>query len=119
MFEDVKGGKIVRVLQIYTKLADGYVVRKSEEARYYGVNERSIQRDIDDIRNFLDADSERTGNANSIVYDRQCRGYRLETLYKLKLKNSEVLADFPEIRYDITKVYEFYMKGILGGTAFE
>lgn len=92
MFEEVKGDKIVRVLQIYTKLADGYVVRKSEEARYYGVNERSIQRDIDDIRNFLDADSERTGNTNSIVYDRQCRGYRLETLYKLKLKNSEVLA---------------------------
>ena len=92
MFEDVKGDKVVRILQIYTKLADGDVVRKSEEARYYGVNERSIQRDIDDIRNFLDADSERTGNVNSIVYDRQSRGYRLETLYKLKLRNSEVLA---------------------------
>lgn len=35
--------------------------------------------------------------------------------------NSELysLADFPEIRYDTTKIYEFYMKGILGGTAFE
>ena len=29
------------------------------------------------------------------------------------------LADFPEVRYEVTKVYEFYMKGILGGTAFE
>ena len=29
------------------------------------------------------------------------------------------LADFPEVRYVTTKVYEFYMKGILGGTAFE
>ena len=29
------------------------------------------------------------------------------------------LADFPEVRYDKTKIYEFYMKGILGGTAFE
>lgn len=29
------------------------------------------------------------------------------------------LADFPEIRYETTKVYEFYMKGILGGTAVE
>lgn len=29
------------------------------------------------------------------------------------------LSDFPEIRYETTKVYEFYMKGILGGTAFE
>ncbi len=29
------------------------------------------------------------------------------------------LADFPEIRYETTKIYDFYMKGILGGTAFE
>lgn len=29
------------------------------------------------------------------------------------------LADFPEIRYDHAKIYEFYLKGILGGTAFE
>ena len=35
--------------------------------------------------------------------------------------NSELysLADFPEIRYETAKVYEFYMKGILGGTAIE
>ncbi len=35
--------------------------------------------------------------------------------------NSEIysLADFPEVRYETTKIYEFYMKGILGGTAFE
>lgn len=29
------------------------------------------------------------------------------------------LADFPEIRYETTKIYEFYLKGILGGTASE
>lgn len=29
------------------------------------------------------------------------------------------LADFPEIRYETTKIYEFYMKGILGATAIE
>ena len=90
--EEIKGDKIARVLQIYAKLSDGYVVNRSEEAQRYGVNERSIQRDIDDIRRFLDADSVRTGNMNSIVYDRQYKGYRMETLYNLKLKNSEVLA---------------------------
>lgn len=90
--DDIKGDKILRVLQIYTKLSDGYVINKSEEARIYGVNERSIQRDIDDIRNFLDSDSERTGVVNSVVYDRVEKGYRLETLYKIRLKNSEVLA---------------------------
>ena len=29
------------------------------------------------------------------------------------------LADFPEVRYETTKIYEFYMKGILGGIASE
>lgn len=29
------------------------------------------------------------------------------------------LADFPEIRYETTKIYEFYLKGILGGTVSE
>lgn len=90
--EETKGDKIIRVLQIYAKLADGYVVNKAEEAQRYGINERSIQRDIDDIRNFLDVDSERTGILNSVVYDRVCKGYRLESVYKLRLKNSEVLA---------------------------
>ena len=90
--EDVKGDKISRVLQIYSKLMDGYVVKKTDEARYYGVNERSIQRDIEDIRDFLDMDSKRMGSEKAVIYDRQCKGYRLETLYKLKLKNSEVLA---------------------------
>lgn len=92
MKEEIKEDKIGRVLQIYAKLSDGYVVNKAEEAQRYGVNERSIQRDIDDIRNFLDTDSERTGVVNSIIYDRQEKGYRLESLYKIRLKNSEVLA---------------------------
>ncbi len=92
MSEEVKGDQISRVLQIYAKLSDGYVVNKSEEAERYGVNERSIQRDIDHIRNFLDEDSERTGIMNSIIYDRIAKGYRLETIYRIRLQNSEVLA---------------------------
>ena len=92
MRDEIKGDQISRVLQIYAKLSDGYVVNKAEEAARYGVNERSIQRDIDHIRIFLDEDSDRTGVVNSIVYDRNAKGYRLETLYKIRLQNSEVLA---------------------------
>ncbi len=35
--------------------------------------------------------------------------------------NSELysLVDFPEVRYDTTKIHEFYMKGLLGGTSYE
>ena len=88
----VKSDQIERVLQMYAKLSDGYVVNKAEEAVRYGVNEKSIQRDIEHIRNFLDNDSERTGIVNTIVYDRLVKGYRLETLYQIRLQNSEVLA---------------------------
>ncbi len=89
---DEKGEKITRVLQLYSKLTEGYVINKAEEALKYGVNERSIQRDIEDIRCFLDADTERTGIVNSVIYDRVEKGYRLETIYKMRLKNCEVLA---------------------------
>lgn len=92
MKEDIRGDQIGRVLQIYSKLLDGYIVNKAEEAEKYGVNERSIQRDIDHIRNFLDEDSERTGVINTVVYDRIAKGYRLETIYQMRLQNSEILA---------------------------
>lgn len=90
--ENIKSDKIERVLGIYTKLMNGYLVSKAEEAVNYGVNDRSIQRDIDDIRNYLEADSERVGCINSVIYDRIRKGYRLEQIYKMKFSNSEVLA---------------------------
>ena len=46
--------KVERTLGIYTKLMNGALVNKATEAINYGVNERTIQRDIDDIRNYLE-----------------------------------------------------------------
>ena len=88
----MKNDKIERVLGIYTKLMNGCLVNKSEEAVYYNVNERSIQRDIDDIRSYLDNDLENESFINSVIYDRINKGYRLEQIYKLKLTNGEILA---------------------------
>lgn len=68
--EDEKKDKIERVLGIYTKLVGGAIVNKAEMANVYGVNERSIQRDIDDIRNFLDINMDASGYVNRVVYDR-------------------------------------------------
>lgn len=90
--ENIKSDKIERVLAIYTKLMNGYLVNKAEEAVNYRVNERSIQRDIDDIRNYLEVDGERVGCMNSVLYDHIGKGYRLEQIYKMKFSNSEVLA---------------------------
>lgn len=92
MSEDVMSDQIGRVLHMYTRLSDGFVLNKAEEAARYGVNERSIQRDIDHIRCFLDNESARTGVVNTVVYDRIAKGYRMETLYQMRLQNSEILA---------------------------
>ena len=45
--------KINWVLHIYSKIMSGGLVNKSELVREFGVNERSIQRDIDDIRSYM------------------------------------------------------------------
>lgn len=90
--ENIGTDKIERVLGIYTKLINGSIVRKCEEAVNYNVNERSIQRDIDDIRNFFEQSIADSGVVNSVVYDRQEKGYKLEQIYQLKFSNSEILA---------------------------
>ena len=89
---DTGNGKMERVLGIYTQLINGQIVNKTAEAQKYNVNERSIQRDIDDIRNFLELDAENTGYINTITYDKAGKGYRMDQIYRLKLSNSEILA---------------------------
>lgn len=90
--EENRNDKIQRILGIYTKLLEGRIVNKQAEAAIYGVNERSIQRDVNDIRDFLELDAGETGVVNSVVYDRMQKGYRLESVYRAKLTNPEVLA---------------------------
>lgn len=41
--EEYKGDKVMRTLQMYAKLMDGHIIDKSEEAAFYGVNERSTK----------------------------------------------------------------------------
>lgn len=84
--------KIGRVLDLYTKLINGAVISKAEEAAKYGVAERSIQRDIDDIRVYLGDVDSNNGVLNDVIYDRAKKGFRLEKIYDLKLTNPEILA---------------------------
>lgn len=87
-----KDGKIQRILSIYTMLINGHTVNKAELADRFHVNERSIQRDIDDIRSYLDKEAKETGIENYVSYDREAKGYRIDTLYRMKFTNQEVLA---------------------------
>ncbi len=69
-------GKCFRVLDLYTRLMEGEMIVKREAADTYSINERSIQRDIDDIRAFLD--NRRLFEPQDdrhIVYDRSKKGF--------------------------------------------
>ncbi len=66
-----KDDKIMRVLDLYTRLMNGEVINKSIAAKSSGVNERSIQRDIDDIRKFM----KKIAFQGQVVYDRVKKGY--------------------------------------------
>ena len=83
--EELKNDKIRRILELYTKIMNGEIIKKEEEALHYGVNPRSIRRDIQDISDFLERDSLNSGIVNSIIYDPTIKGYRLQynTIYKL------------------------------------
>lgn len=88
----MQNAKVRRILSIYDRLLDGKIIYKVEEAQRFGVNEKSIQRDIEDIRKFFDEKTVENGMENTIIYDYGKRGYLLEQINRMKFSNEEVLA---------------------------
>ena len=84
--------KSSRLLKIYSKLVKGCIVNKSEEAANFNVDERTIQRDIASIKDYMGTDMANNGVINSIIYDKDAGGYRIESSYQGTLSNSETLA---------------------------
>lgn len=81
-----------RILDIYIRLCEGKVINKSEEAQRFGVNERSVQRDIDEIRAFLDERAVSGVDSRSVVYDRSRKGFVMQGDEGSMLDNNEILA---------------------------
>lgn len=80
--------KSERLLQIYSKLVNGEILKKKELAQHFHVTERSIQRDMEALRCFFTEQ----GLLQDVVYDTRVRGYRLENPALRTLENSEILA---------------------------
>ena len=85
---DTTAVKSERLLQIYSKLVNGEVLRKKELAQHFRVTERSIQRDMEALRCFFTEQ----GLLQDVVYDTRVRVYRLENSALRTLENSEILA---------------------------
>lgn len=83
-----KEPQIHRILSMYKRLTNGEKIIKKEEAARFQISEKSIQRDIDSIRNFIELEK-----CNEyVVYDRLKKAYVLETNTPSWLKNEEIFA---------------------------
>ncbi len=81
--------KVERIISLYNRVLEGEVLVKADEASRYGVNERSIQRDIEDIRAYFANDPE---SNRELIYDRNKKGYVLVQNSKKMFTNSEILT---------------------------
>ena len=82
------GKKSYRMLAIYSELQQRMVLQKSVLAQAFGISERTIQRDIGSLRNFL-AEQRLPWE---IVLDRHAGGYRLSTIASAGLSSGEALT---------------------------
>ena len=77
-----------RILDIYLRLLNNKEVNRKKLAQEYKVSERSIHRDISDLRIFLLS----MNSSSEIIYDDKTNGYILQNEDNQKLTNSEILA---------------------------
>ncbi len=91
--QKLKESKNARILSIYNRLCEGKAINKKEEADRFHVNERTIQRDIDDIRAFLSEckTSDSTDN-RTVESDRSKKIYIMKGIKSSSMTNSEILA---------------------------
>lgn len=88
---DYKENKCFRLLQLYERLSRGEVVRKAELAQKFAVTDKTIQRDIEELRAYL-AETRTDAGEASIVYERNRGGYLLSHAASEWLTNEDVLA---------------------------
>lgn len=86
-----KENKGFRLLNINERLNKGEVISKAQLAQEYGVTEKTIQRDIDDLRAYME---EKYFNEIEVAikYDKRKKGYYLVRFEREWLTNKEIMA---------------------------
>ena len=83
--------KTFRLLNLYERLNRGETVNKKEFANAFGISEKSVQRDIDDLRVYL-AECYENGDDVTVEYSYIKNGYYLVKKDKEFLTNEEILG---------------------------
>lgn len=77
-----------RILSMYDRLKEGHFIIKKEEADFFGVSEKTIQRDIESIRRYLE-----TAKTNEYLeYNRKEKAYQIEGTNPAVLENEEIFV---------------------------
>lgn len=87
--EELRDAKVNRILSIFEKLKDREGINAQKAAQEFGVNEKTIKRDINDIRSYIDY---RNYNNLSIVYKRSEKAYFLTGSEDITLDKKDILA---------------------------
>jgi len=80
--------KVERIIKLYSRFLDGKIINKKEEAQRFEVNQRTIQRDIDDIRMCFANDMKVNWQ---ITYNRNKKGYELVRDNENQLNSEEII----------------------------
>jgi transcriptional antiterminator len=90
---DYNGNKGFRLLNIYERFNKGEILEKAELAEQFGVTQKTIQRDIDDLRAYI-AEIHFAENEVAIKYDKIRNGYYLIHYEREWLTSEEGFKNF-------------------------
>ena len=88
---NIDNGKTFRLLNLYERLNRGETVNKKDFAAAFGISEKSVQRDIEDLRVYL-AECYESGDEITVEYSYIKNGYYLVKKDRDLLTNEEILA---------------------------
>lgn len=88
---NLENAKWSRILNLYERLNRGETVNKKDFAESFGTSEKSVQRDIDDLRAYL-AECWQNGDDIAIEYSHTKNGYYLVRQGGEILSNEEILG---------------------------
>ncbi|GHV50220.1 WYL domain-containing protein [Synergistales bacterium] len=86
-----KEDRAFRMLWMYEMLSKGGLIEKSKLLERFGVSEKTVRRDIDDLRTYL-VDSRQIDTNAAILYDKAKNAYELVRFDREWLTNEETLA---------------------------
>lgn len=102
-----------RVLEIYSRLLNGDILVKEDLAEEFGTSQKSIQRDIEAIRDFYSNRTVKGEGHSDVIYDRKVKGYRLISEKTTTLTNAELFA-ITKILMDSRSLSQEEMKILMG-----